>query len=158
MSAARVLVALAALAAAGPAAGEEPAAPATSAAAGQGPVELVRALYARDSVRAYDLYSARLRALFEADERAAEGGTGNLDFAFHLCGQDASEGWEQTLAFELVGRGERHATVRVTFVSFKEAHELHYALVREKGRWLIDDVRSFGSQRWVLSRILKGDP
>lgn len=123
----------------------------------QGPVEVVRAFYARDSIRAYEFYSARLRALFEADARNAAGEVGNLDFAFHLCGQDASEGWEKTLALELAGRGERHATVRVTFVSFKEAHELHYALVREKGRWLIDDVRSFGSQRWLLSKILKGE-
>jgi hypothetical protein len=29
--------------------------------------------------------------------------------------------------------------------------------VREKGRWVIDDVRSFGSQRWLLSKILKGE-
>ena len=150
-------LAVLALLAAGAPAGATDAPTQAAAAPDQGPIEVVRAFYARDSIRAYEFYSARLRALFEADARNAAGEVGNLDFAFHVCGQDASEGWEKTLALELAGRGERHATVRVTFVSFKEAHELHYALVREKGRWLIDDVRSFGSQRWLLSKILKGE-
>ena len=114
---------------------------------------MVKAFYKRDSIRAYELYSARLKDLFIKDESPGE--VGNLDFAFHMNGQDVEDGWEKTLTFDLIARGSDRAVVRVTFRNF-QPQDIHYTLVRERGRWLIDDARSVAAESWVLSEILKG--
>jgi hypothetical protein len=117
------------------------------------PVAVVRAFYARDSIRAYEFYSARLKALFVEDERQADGDIGNLDFAFYINAQDTEDGWERTLRVDLVKRTARNAEVRATFKNF-QPQDIRYALVRENGRWLINDGRSVIETRWVLSEIL----
>jgi hypothetical protein len=118
------------------------------------PVDIVHAFYAKDSVHAYELYSERLKKLFAADERRAGGGEGCLDFAFYVNGQDTVDGWEQTLHLESVRQTKARAEVKATFTSFGP-QEIRYDLVREHGRWLIDDARSAVGVRWVLSRILR---
>lgn len=79
------------------------------------PVTVVREFYAKDSIRAYEFYSARLKDLFVKDDEAAGGDLGNLTFAFHVNGQDVEDGWEKTLRFDLVESDGAHAVVRVTF-------------------------------------------
>jgi hypothetical protein len=120
----------------------------------QDPVAVVRAFYKRDSIRAYEFYSARLKELFVKDNAAAGGDEGNLTFAFHVNGQDVDDGWEKTLNFDLIALGNDRAVVRVTFRNGRP-QDIHYTLVRERGRWLIDDAKSVAAERWVLSEILK---
>ena len=117
------------------------------------PVTVVREFYEKDSIRAYEFYSARLKDLFVKDDEAAGGDLGNLTFAFHVNGQDVEDGWEKRLRFDLVESDGAHAVVRVTFRNF-EPQDIRYTLVRERGRWLIDDVRAVAADRWVLSDIL----
>jgi hypothetical protein len=121
------------------------------------PVESVRAFYAKDDIRAYGFYSKRLKALFVRDERRArqQGGMGNLDFAFHVNGQDTEEGWRKTLKLEQVSRKGKQAEVKVTFKNFTP-QELRYSLVLEGGHWLIDEVRSVGEPPWRLTTVFKG--
>src|SRR4051812_46837658 len=51
------------------------------------PIATVRAFYAKDSIRASQFYSKRLKALFAEEDRKAAGEIGNLDFAFHVNAQ-----------------------------------------------------------------------
>jgi hypothetical protein len=119
------------------------------------PVAVVRAFYDRDSIRAYEFYSSRLKRLFIEDVRRSGGDMGNLTFAFHVNAQDTETGWEQTLKVELVKREKSRAEVRATFQNFRP-QDIRYTLVREKGKWLIDDARSVLANQWVLSKILSG--
>lgn len=53
------------------------------------PVETVRAFYAKNSIRAYEFYSKRLKGLFVRDDNEARkrgDGQGGIDFAFHVNG------------------------------------------------------------------------
>jgi hypothetical protein len=129
-----------------------------SALAGEGrpsePVDVVRAFYAKDSYRAYEFYSQRLKKQFVDDDRRAGGEEGCLCFAFYLNAQDTVDGWEQSLQLDAVRKTKTRAEVKATFTNFGP-QELRYDLVREHGRWLIDDVRSVVGKTWVLSRILQ---
>lgn len=122
---------------------------ATDAATFADPVTVIRAFYARDSIRAYEFYSPRLRRRFLGDQFRV----GNLDFAFYLNAQVREKEWEKTLRIDLVSRGKDRAEVRASFRNFGP-QEIHYTLVRDRGRWLIEDVRSVRGDRWVLSEIL----
>lgn len=115
-------------------------------------VAAVKAFYERDTIRAYEFYSARLKDLFIDDQRPGQ--AGNLDFAFHVNAQDREDGWEKTLTFNLIAPGTDRAVVRVTFRNFRP-QDLHYTMVRERGRWVIDDVKSVAAEGWVLSDILE---
>lgn len=117
------------------------------------PVAVVRAFYARDSVRAYEFYSPRLRRRFLGDRHRAEAGVGNLDFTFYVNAQVREKEWEKTLRIELISRAKDRVEVRASFRNFGP-QEIHYTLVHENGRWLIDDARSVRGDRWVLSEIL----
>src|SRR3954468_6489090 len=68
------------------------------------PVATVRAFYAKDSIRAVQFYSKRLKELFAEEDRKAGGEIGNLDFAFHVNAQDTEDGWEKTLRLELLSK------------------------------------------------------
>jgi Protein of unknown function (DUF3828) len=140
----RILIALAlALACAGPAAAQSQ----------DDPVATVRAFYAKDSIRAAQFYSKRLKALFAEDDRKAGGEIGNLDFAFHVNAQDTEDGWQKTLRLALLSKAEKRAEVKAAFKNF-EPQDIRYDMVLENGRWLIDDARSLGKTRWRLSTIL----
>ena len=117
------------------------------------PVATVRAFYAKDSIRAAQFYSKRLKALFAEEDRKAGGEIGNLDFAFHVNAQDTEDGWEKTLRLELLSRAASRAEVKAAFKNF-EPQDIRYDMVLENGRWLIDDARSLGKTRWRLSTIL----
>jgi hypothetical protein len=117
------------------------------------PIATVRAFYAKDSIRASQFYSKRLKALFAEEERKAGGEIGNLDFAFHVNAQDTEEGWEKTLRLTLTSKAASRAEVKAAFKNF-EPQDIRYDLVHENGRWLIDDARSLGKTRWRLSTIL----
>ncbi|MFL5348201.1 MAG: hypothetical protein ACJ8AT_25695 [Hyalangium sp.] len=121
------------------------------------PVETVRAFYAKDNIRAYGFYSKRLKGLFVRDDKAAKkrgDGLGSIDFAFYVNGQDTEDGWQKTLHLELLSRQDTRAEVKATFKNFTQ-QDLRYSLVLEKGRWLIDDVRSTGQDAWQLSKLFQ---
>jgi hypothetical protein len=99
------------------------------------------------------VYAASLRALMLVDS----GRENNyLDFDWVTGGQDLPD--ITRLKIVQVSRTEATASYRVTFYNYRETRERLFELVREDGRWLIEDVflkRPEG--RW-LSRVLVENP
>jgi hypothetical protein len=102
-------------------------------------------------------YSRRLQALIDADEKATpKGDAGTIDWDVFVNGND----WDiKNLTIALVSKSAAHAQVRAQFISFKP-HDIRFDLVREDGRWVIDDISEtkVGSNRWTMSKILTHAP
>jgi hypothetical protein len=66
----------------------------------------------------------------------------------------------QALTIALVSKSAAHAQVRAQFFNFKDPHDLLFDLVREDGRWFIDDISETkkGGNRWTMSKILTHAP
>ena len=120
------------------------------------PAETVRAFYAADDIDAVRFYAKRLRALYRRD-RATADGVGNLNFAFHVNGQDTQDGWSRTLVLKTLSADADRAEVQAAFRNFRP-QDLRYEMVREDGRWLIADVRSLKTETWRLTTILAPRP
>ena len=59
----------------------------------------------------------------------------------------------------LVSRAADTAQVRARFENFKEPRDIVFDLVRENGRWLIDEMSSpLPGHRWTMSKILQHAP
>ena len=107
-------------------------------------------------VDSVNIYSRRLKALLDADEKAAQGEVGALEFDVFVDGQD----WKLTkLKIALLSNSGAQAKVRVTFNNFKTPEEIIFDLVEENDQWHIDEVSSMKKgRRWVLSKILSRAP
>lgn len=101
-----------------------------------------------------NVYSRRMQALIDADEKATpQGDAGTIDWDVFVNGNN----WDiKNLTIALVSRSAAQARVRAQFISFKP-HDVLFDLVREDGRWFIDDISEtkVGSNRWTMSKILK---
>jgi hypothetical protein len=102
-------------------------------------------------------YSRRMQALIDADEKATpKGDAGTIDWDVFVNGND----WDiKNLTIALISKSAAHAQVREQFISFKP-HDILFDLVREHGRWFIDDISEtrVGSNRWTMSKILTHAP
>lgn len=89
------------------------------------------------------LFSERLKGLFEADAREADGDIGRIDFDPFINGQDY-----QITALEIaepyIAGGK--AVVRVSFENMGTANEVGVLLVKEAEGWKIDDVWNGGGE------------
>jgi hypothetical protein len=105
-----------------------------------------------------NVYSRRLQALIDADEKATpQGDAGTIDWDVFVNGNN----WELSkLTIALVSKSAAHAQVRAQFFNFKDPHDLLFDLVREDGRWFIDDISETkkGGNRWTMSKILTHAP
>ncbi len=137
--------------------------PAAHAGPGGDPVSAIDAIYKAYGVKADAapdvgaVYSHRLQQLIDADrESTPEGEVGKIDWDVFVDGQD----WEiSQLKVAPVSEAGDHAQVVARFNNFAEPKEILFDLVREDGRWLVDDVRSTTKgKRWTLSKILTGAP
>lgn len=104
-----------------------------------------------------EIYSARLKALFEADrERTPEGEVGALDFDPFVNGQDYD--LSDLVIEEPTVSGEA-ATTTVRFANFDQKNVLAISMVKEPDGWKVDDVESVeGDVQWKLSEILGDVP
>ncbi|MBV9755329.1 MAG: DUF3828 domain-containing protein [Hyphomicrobiales bacterium] len=128
------------------------------------PLTLIRSIYGAytSSAEGPDLdlkrlYSHRLKALVDADEKATPAGeVGALDFDVFVDGQD----WKLSkVKIFLMSKSSAHAKVRATFVNFKNPEEIVFDLVEENDQWHIDEVSSMKKgRRWVLSKIFSRAP
>jgi hypothetical protein len=68
--------------------------------------------------------------------------------------------WEITeLKIAVVSEDGDRAQVSASFENLGEPREMLFDLVREGGRWLVDDVQSLKpGGRWTMSKILTGAP
>src|SRR5690242_14490688 len=102
----------------------------------QDPLTLIRSIY-RDYTSRVEgadldlnrLYSHRLKALSDADEKATPAGeVGALDFDVFVDGQD----WKLSkVKIFLMSKSSVRAKVRATFVNFKNPEEIVFDLVEE---------------------------
>lgn len=103
------------------------------------------------------VYSARMQALIDADAKATpEGEVGKIDWDVFVDGQD----WEiSELKITTVSEKGDQAQVSASFLNMGDPREMMFDLVREGGRWLVDDVQSLKpGGRWTMSKILTGAP
>jgi hypothetical protein len=104
-----------------------------------------------------DFYSRRMQRLLEADRKATpKGDAGTIDWDVFIDGND----WALSeMKITLVSRSEAKAQVRATFRNHKEPRDMLFDLVRERGRWVIDEVRAMKKGgRWTMSKILTHAP
>ncbi len=96
----------------------------------------------------------RLQALIDADEKATpKGEAGTIDWDVFVNGND----WALSkLTITLVSKSAAQAQVRAQFYNFKDPHNLLFKLLREDGRWFIDDISETkkGGNRWTMSKVL----
>ena len=121
------------------------------------PAALVRSFYVANFNDQAMPLSARLARLLDAasaNSKKINGPVQGIDFAWHMNAQDANDGWEKTARISEIKRADERASVRATFRNNNRDNELHYELVRENGRWQVDDVASVRGDKWVLSQML----
>ncbi|QCI63273.1 DUF3828 domain-containing protein [Phreatobacter stygius] len=125
------------------------------------PVDTVTALYRKpQGLSDGPFLSARLRRLFAA-QRARGHRTGDamagLDFNYACSCQDYDDAFKQSLSYAETGRTSRSATVTARFMLFGAGREVTYSLIRENGKWLIDDISGSAGpgHDWVMSRLLR---
>lgn len=124
------------------------------------PVALIKDIYKtyqanRDPPGYSDVYSSRLQALIDADAKATpEGDAGTIDWDVFVNGNN----WQLSkLTIALVFKSDVRARVRTRFFNFKDPHDIQFDLVRENGRWAIDDIsETKKGNRWTMSKTLRG--
>ena len=135
------------------------AAPVDSDSVASDPVSLIKAIYKTydtDNPGLPHIYSKRLQALIDKDEKETpEGMVGRIDWDVFVDGQD----WKLTeLKIALVSKTADKAQVRTTFKNFGEPSNMLFELVREEGHWRVDDVTKTLPPRWTMSKILLDAP
>ena len=131
--------------------------PAVHAGSGGDPVDAIAAIY-----KAYQttpdtapdigaVYSSRLQQLLDADRKTTpEGEVGKIDWDVFVDGQECKL---SELNVTLVSEAADHAQVSAKFNNFAEPKQILFDLVREDGRWLVDDVQSTTKGgRWTMSK------
>jgi hypothetical protein len=123
------------------------------------PVSLIEAIYKTyetDNPGLPHVYSKRLQALIDKDEKETpEGDVGRIDWDVFIDGQD----WKLTeLKIVLVSKSADKAEVRATFKNFDESCNQLFDLVREEDAWRIDDITKTLPPRWTMSKILLDAP
>ena len=124
------------------------------------PVGIVSNVYRRlilaqssgsDYTPSENLYTPRLRKLFEDDRKKANGEVGCIDFVFWMNGQD---GAIKNLAVTRGAVTEDSQTVVAKFTSTGTPQEIHLIFRLVDDRWLLDDAESLTEPRWTLSKLL----
>ena len=121
-------------------------------------VTLITAIYKTyetDQAELPHVFSKRLQALIDKDEKEAQGGVGRIDWDVFIDGQD----WKLTeLKITPVSQTPSQAQVRATFKNFDKPSDLLFDLVLEDGHWRIDDIQKTLKPRWTMSKILTDAP
>ena len=139
--------------------------------AGAAPTALIESIYRlyiktdKNSTKTPDQYtrawySAKIRAKIAEIEKACKKREDICwpDSDFLVDGQDFEI---RDLKVREVARTDRDATVEAKFRNFAEPHAMTFTLVRENGRWVIDEMvgRSKDNpEGYKLSEFLKAEP
>lgn len=122
------------------------------------PVQTLKAFYgARDKSLGKEPFTRRLAALQAAAvkrSRQINEPVSGLDFSFEIDGQDSEPGTLASVRYEVLSKDAQRASIKVTFRN-GGPRELHYDMVSEGSRWLIDDVRRVGKDAWMLSDLYR---
>jgi len=121
------------------------------------PLALVRSFYAPGFNEDKMPLSQRLTQLLDAaiaNSRKHNAPVTGLDFAWTVNAQDTQPGYERTLQFGEIARSDAAAIIRVAFHNGRD-EELRYELIRENGKWVVDDIRYMRGEATTLSKMLK---
>ena len=123
------------------------------------PVSLIEAVYAsyeKGEPELSDLYSRRLQALIDKDEKETpEGMVGRIDWDVFVDGQD----WKLSeLKITPVSQSATQADIRATFKNFGDPRDILISLVLEDGHWRVDEIQETLKPRWTMSKILLDAP
>jgi hypothetical protein len=100
-----------------------------------------------------DIYTPRLKALFDEDARRAKGEVGCIDFDFWTNAQDPQLKDVRIASKAVPGKADR-VLVIATF-SEDGPQEIHFDFQKIGGKWLLDDASALTGERWTLSKLLK---
>ena len=124
------------------------------------PVTLIAAIYKTyqtetDQPGLPHVFSKRLQALIDKDEKEAQGEVGRIGWDVFIDGQD----WKLTeLKITTVSQTPSQAQVRATFKNFDTPCDMLFDLVLEEGHWRIEDIEKTLKPRWTMSKILTDAP
>lgn len=121
------------------------------------PLTLVRSFYAPGFNENNMPLSERLTKLLDAavaNSRKHNAPVTGLDFAWTVNAQDTQPGYERTLQIGEIARSDGSALIRVAFHNRRD-EELRYELIRESGKWVVDDIRYMRGEATTLSKMLK---
>ena len=135
---------------------------AASAAPADDPLSYITAIYKvyqddRNNSGVDIVYSRRMQALRDADARKTpKGDAGTIDWDLFIDGND----WVlSNLRIALEEKSATRAKVRARFDNHKQPSDITFDLVREDGKWVIDDITSNQpGRRSTMSKILMGAP
>lgn len=125
------------------------------------PVKLIVAIYETylaDNGRPgpSDIYSRRLQDLLDTEQKNTPAGeSGKVDWDVFVDGNDSQLSDVRVVR---VAQTAKHAQVRARFKNHNNPCENLFDLVYERGQWRIDEIQSLRKPRWILSKILLGDP
>lgn len=123
------------------------------------PLTLIKAIYqtyATNQPLPAHIYSQRLQALIDKDEKETpDGYVGHIDWDVFVDAQDTQL---TKLKIALLSKSATHAQVRATFKNFDEPCAILFDLVREDGGWRIDEIQETARKRWIMSKILADAP
>ncbi|MEJ0042089.1 MAG: DUF3828 domain-containing protein [Rhizomicrobium sp.] len=121
------------------------------------PVKFVTQVYATAVGRKPepdDIYSDRLKALWDLDNKEAHGEVGRVDFDFWMNGQDGTVSGVKISKIDVDNAPNRLIVVS-KFKNEKTPNEIHFYFEKTAKGWKLDDVRSLLGDPWVLSIQLK---
>ncbi|MFA5948950.1 MAG: DUF3828 domain-containing protein [Hyphomicrobium sp.] len=103
------------------------------------------------------IYSAKLQTLLDQDEKATpKGEVGRLDWDVFVDGND----WViADLSIATLSEDAERGRVQARFKNHGEPREIVFDLVREDGKWVIDEIQStLVGGRWTMTKVLMGAP
>ena len=101
-----------------------------------------------------DIYSDRLKALWDLDTKDAHGEVGRVDFDFWMNGQDGTVSGVKISKVAVDNAPDRMIVVS-KFKNEQTPNEIHFYFEKTAKGWKLDDVRSLLGDPWVLSIQLK---
>jgi hypothetical protein len=125
------------------------------------PLQLVKSFYAKNFDDEKLPMTQRLKTLYAratATSKRRNEPVAGLDFSWTLGAQDAEDGWEKTLRFAALKAAANQALVQVRFRLFAKdkEREVHYVLERERGRWVVADIRYLDDNKSLAKLFEKG--
>ncbi len=101
-----------------------------------------------------DIYSDRLKALWDLDFKEAHGEVGRTDFDFWMNGQDGTISGV-AISKQDVENGPGRVIVVAKFKNEQTPNEIHFYFEKTAKGWKLDDARALMGDPWVLSLQLK---
>lgn len=121
------------------------------------PLAFVRGIYAHWNMsQPDDIYTPRLKALMDLDEKEAHGEVGRAnDFSFWCDCQDGDVKKVAVKSWDISDAAPPRKIVEAKFKLEDEDRDIVFYFEKTKVGWKLDDVQRKGPQGWTLSLLCK---